>query len=338
MYEETKTLLGKVGLDDFSVESVATGLCETSLRGVDSHGIRLLPHYVRSAESGRKNKAPNYKIENKFPAIAHIDADNAFGHAVGMKAIDIGMELADKHGVGVIGVSNSSHPGAMGSFALRAARKGYLAFAFTHADSLQLSYGGKRPYLGTNPVCFAAPRKEQEPFCLDMATSIIPWNRVMLSRVTGEPLPAGTAADERGEVTTDPFAAHSLISIGGYKGFGLASMVEILCSVFTGMAFGHAIPAMFTTPIELQRKLGQFYMIIRADGCVDLDAFEESLSRMSNEVKSEPSVEGEEVMLAGDKEIRIAKLRLEKGIPLDDTTFEEIANTFKSYGMEFRAN
>ena len=142
VYAFQKAVLTMAGLDEDTCEAVAFGLCETSLRGVDSHGIRLLPHYTRSGLSGRKNPRPNYRFNQVFPAFGHLDADNTFGHAAGMKAIDLAMQLAKEFGIGAIAVSNSSHPGAMASFALRAARKGYLAFAFTHADALVCSHGG----------------------------------------------------------------------------------------------------------------------------------------------------------------------------------------------------
>ena len=95
-------ILAAIGLDEYSVDAVTTGLCETSLRGVDSHGIRLLPHYVKSSLSGRKNPQPKFKITKTFPSIAHLDADNAFGHAAGMKSIEVAMEMAEVQGVGVL--------------------------------------------------------------------------------------------------------------------------------------------------------------------------------------------------------------------------------------------
>ena len=198
LVEFVRQALDVAGLDDFSANAVTTGLCETSLRGVDSHGVRLLAHYVDSALNGRKNPRPDFRFEATFPALGVLHADDAFGHAAGMKAIDHAMSMADVSGIGAVVVRDSSHPGAMASFALKAARRGFLAMAFTHADSLLLSPGGTRPFFGTNPICMAAPRREDEPYCLDMATSVIPWNRLRMHRETGEALPAGVAADDRG--------------------------------------------------------------------------------------------------------------------------------------------
>jgi ureidoglycolate dehydrogenase (NAD+) len=316
--------LSIAGLNEYSRDAVKTGLCETSLRGVDSHGIRLLPHYFNSALSGRKNPNPNFKSNLTFPSIAHLDADNAFGHAAGMKAIDIGMEIAETQGVASVAVSNSSHPGAMASMALKAAREGYIVFAYTHADALILSHGGTRPYFGTNPICFAAPRDENEPYCLDMATSVVPWNRVLLNRNSDTMLESGIAADSSGKITIDPHSASAVMPMGSYKGFGLSSMVDILCGVYTGMAFGRSIPAMFTTSMSKKRKLGQFYMIMRADGVVSKDDFIKSMQQMTNEVRAEPSLEKSSVMLPGDPQIICSKDRLKNGIPLDDTTLKDL--------------
>ena len=333
LWKFVQGVLTKAGLDPESVEAVTLGLCETSLRGVDTHGIRLLPHYVNSAEKGRKNPRPQYKITKKFPTVVFLDADHAFGHAAGMKAIDLAMGMAQEYGVGIVGVGNSSHPGAMASFALKAARKGYLCLAFTHADALLLSSNGIRPYFGTNPLCFSAPREEGEPYCLDMASSCIPWNKVRMHMDSGEMLPPHVAADERGQETQNPQDARCLLPTGGYKGYGIASMVEVLCAIFTGMSFGRQIPSMFKSPIEEPRRLGQFYMVMRADGCVDPQDFLRNMQAMTDEVRKEPSQAGLEVMLPGDKEEKEAERRKLQGIPLEGKTLEEFLGLSERFGI-----
>ena len=334
IYQFHKAVLSKAGLDQETCEAVAFGLCETSLRGVDSHGIRLLPHYTHSAILGRKNPRPNYSFHQVFPAFGHLDADNTFGHAAGMKAIDLAIPLAKEYGISAVAVSNSSHPGAMASFALRAARKGYIAFAFTHADALVSSFGGKRSYFGTNPICIAAPREEEEPFCLDMAPTMISWNKLLGAREKGKSLSGKYAADENGTPTADPTLAISLLPIGGYKGYGIAAMGEVLCGVLTGMAFGRSIPAMFTTPMDQPRYLGQFYMVLRTDVCLSPSDFESRLQQMTEEVRSEPTKPGERVQLANDPQIEEAQQRQKKGIPIDDYLWEEFQNLSSELDIE----
>lgn len=330
----TMGVLARVGLDDFSRHAVGSSLVETSLRGVDSHGVRLLPHYANSAISGRKNPRPSFKFEQNFPSLGHLDGDNAFGHAAGFKAIDLGMEMARSQGVGIVAVSNSSHPGAIASMTLKAARDGYLAFGFTNADSLIQSHNGKRAYFGTNPICMAAPRDKSEPFCLDMATSTIPWNRVRIHAASGSPLPDGVAVDASGRLTRDASEAVALTPTGSYKGYGLAAMIEVLCGVYTGMAFGRSIPPMYGAPMSEQRKLAQFYIVLRPDGVISAEAFKQSLREMSEEVRGEPSLSGDPVMLPGDKEINESKLRMKNGIPLDDDTLIIFKEMSQEFGVE----
>ena len=332
----SEKILTKVGLDSFSMEAVSNGLCESSLRGVDSHGIRLLPHYVKSAISGRKNPKPNFSFSNKFPTIGILDADNAFGHAAGMQAIKYAIEISDQFGIGAVAVKNSSHPGALASMVLNAARKGYIGFAFTHADSLMLTHNGQRPYLGTNPICFAVPRKEKDPYCLDMATSMISWNKLLDHRTANIELDNNIAADKSGRMTTNADAAVSLFPAGSYKGFGLATMVEILCSVFTGMAFGRHIPSMYKTPMDKQRQLGQFYMIIRADGCVEYEEFILSMQKLTDEIRSEPPSCNQKIMMANDPEIISSEERKTNGIPIDEDTFSSLMKLSIKYNIELK--
>ena len=251
----------------------------------------MLPHYVKSAKNGRKNPKPNFSFNKTFPSLGCLDADNAFGHAAGMKAIDHCIEMANVQGIGAVAVINSSHPGAMASMAIRAARNGYIAFAFTHADSLMLSHNGKRPYFGTNPICIAVPRKESEPYCLDMATSMISWNKLLNFQSEELTLDENLAADINGYMTTNPDEAASLLPAGSYKGYCLASMVEILCGVYTGMVFGRDILPMYKTPMDQPRKLGQFYLVMRVEGCMEKESFLRRVQKLSDDVRNEPHQE-----------------------------------------------
>ena len=319
-----KELFLAVGLSEFSVNAVVDGLVRASLRGIDSHGIRLVPHYVESGLRGRKNPNPNFKITQKYNTILAIDADGAYGHAAGYFAIDEGIKIADKFGMAAVSVFNSSHCGAMSSMALKATEKGYLCFAFTHADSLMQTTNSSRSYFGTNPICFTAPRKNKLPFCLDMATTIIPWNKVKLSRENKINLMERTAVDSYGVITNNPNDAVALLPIGDYKGFGLAAMVEVLCGVYSGMSFGREIPSMYMTDMRERRNLSQFYLIMKTDGVIQSSEFEYRLTKMTEEIQSEPKLSSAKPVLPGDKEEEIEKERLINGIPMSLQLIEEI--------------
>jgi ureidoglycolate dehydrogenase (NAD+) len=331
----TNALLKKVGLSEHSRESVAEGLCNASLRGVDSHGIRLLPHYVNSAVSGRKNGNPKYQIFETYPSAIALDADNAFGLAAGRYAVEQAILRANKTGSCIVSVRNSSHPGAMASSALFAAYKGYLCFAFTNADSLVLSTNGIRPFFGTNPVCFAAPRRGEEPFCVDMAVSKVPWNKVLLHKSNGETLPDNVVADSKGNRTNDPNLAASLFPVGDYKGYALAAMVEVLCGVLSGEPFGRDIPPMYKASMAKGRRLAQFYMVFKPDISISMDRYLDHIAAFTKVVRSEPASDRNGVMLPNDPQIAAAERRLRQGIPIDHVTLNDLLKIAGNYEIEF---
>ena len=316
----TESLLLDRGCDHYSAAAVADGLVETSLRGVDSHGIRLLPHYIRALEGGRINGRPVFKIDTLFPTLLFLDADGGFGHAAGFKAIDSGIQVAAEYGSAVISVKNSSHPGAMASFALRASRNGFCAFAFTNADALIQSFNSTERYFGTNPICFAAPRSgETDDYCIDMAPTYIPWNKLLECKEKQHRLPGKFAVDINGDPTDDPENSVGLMPIGGYKGFALASMVEVLCGVYSGMPYGSNIKGMYKAGLDEQRHLSQMYIIFKTTGIANSEneEFEDRLSKMCDEVRGQKSIDGSKnVMVPNDPQIASEQHRLLEGIEL----------------------
>lgn len=317
-----KSALLKCSVDPYSAEKVALGLCDASLRGVDSHGIGLLTHYVRSAQSGRKNGNPNFRFISSFPAVNVLDADDAFGLAAGAVAVERAALLAEEFGVGVVPVINSSHPGAMASILRPVAEQGFIGIGFTHADSLLQSHGGIRPFFGTNPICVAAPT-EQGVYCLDMATSKISWNKLLGYKRNARKLPQDVASDQSGNMTTDANEARSLMPAGSYKGYGLASFVEILCGVYTGMPIGREIPSMYNSPMTEPRHLGQFYLALRTDGSISKSDFLARMTHLTDAIRNEPAQSGASVKMPGDPEAECLTERRDSGIPIDEEMFYE---------------
>ena len=327
----SKNILIKVGVNNFCAKYVSEGLCKASLRGTDSHGINLLPHYIDSVIYGRKNPTPKFKFYKKFNSTYLLDADNGYGISAGIKAVDKGCQIAKKNGICSVGVINSSHPGALASIALHGVKKGYSVFAFTHADSLQLTYGAKNSYFGTNPLCFAVPRSVNRPFCLDMATTNITWNKLLNYKRLGKKIPSGLAVDKNGIETTDPNKAVCLTSIGGYKGFGLAAMIEILCSVFLGMKFGSNIPSMYRSSMKKPRKLGQFYIILKTDSFINKKKFIKNLTKMSKEIKKKSSKKKKKIYLPNDIEFETEKKRRITGVPIDKDLYISLKKISEKY-------
>ena len=319
---KSKLLLLRNKANEFSAESVSKGLTETSLRGVDSHGIRLLPHYLNALINGRINGKPRFKKVTTYPSFFGLDADNGFGHAAGFKSIEIGIDLANKFGISAISVFNSSHPGGMASYALEAARNNFCCFAFTHADSLIQSFSSKDTFFGTNPICFAAPRANEEPFCIDMAPTYAPWNKILDYKEKGLSLEEDIAINKEGLPTTNPNEARALLPIAGYKGYALAAMVEVLCATLSGMNFGPNIPSMYGSSIKEPRKLGQLYILMKPDINISLENFMFNLHNMSEEVRKQNPQKETSVLVPNDPQIIESKKRLKNGIPVSSEIFD----------------
>lgn len=317
--------LQNAGVRKEIAEHPSRGLVWTSLRGIDSHGIRLLPHYLAGVKGGRINPDPAMTFEQTASATGLVDADHTFGHAAGIKAMGHAIDLAREAGMGAVGVKNSSHCGAMSWFAHEAARKDMIGLAFTHATPRVKSPGSTRPFFGNNPVCLVAPMQGEDPFCFDAATTSITFNAVKAAAAGGETLSPGLVADRDGHMTTDPSAAEQLMPIGDYKGFGLSMMVDILCALLTGMPGGNQVSKMFGESMSLKRRLGHFFCVINISSFQDPENFKTRLKQMADDVRAEPALDANKpVMVPGDPEKRAWQVRINQGIPVPGHVWREI--------------
>ena len=235
--------LRAAGADATSAAGCARALLHASLHGVDSHGIRLLPFYVDCVQSGLAKGHPEISVAELRAAAARIDADGGLGHAPTYRAVEAACSLATKAGIGLVAVIHSTHFGAAGAYALAGAEAGFHCLVLCNSGAFVAPFDGAKPLHGTNPIAYAAPASPgRDPFLLDMATSAIPWNRLLLSRTLKMELPADVAVDAHGNYTTDPEAGEMLAPLGGprygYKGAGLAGMIDIMSAALTGMRFG----------------------------------------------------------------------------------------------------
>jgi len=317
-------------------EPVVNGLIETSLRGVDSHGIRLLPHYIKAALSGRINLDPRLAFKDLSITMASLDADHTFGITAATLAMNKAISMASQFGIGCTTVFNSTHFGAAAIFALMAARQDMLGLSFTNTDALVLPYGGKKPFLGTNPFCFAAPCEGEDPFCLDMSTSVITWNKLQLFRAIHKQLEPGWAADQVGKMCTDPHVAQALLPIGSYKGYNLGLVVEVLCSLLTNMPYGPHISRMFPLNGE-KRQLGHFLMAIDVSKFQEISLFKQRMKQLLDELRSMAPAEGfDGVRVANDPEKEACLQRSVRGIPVSQEELKNFRELAQSLEIDVR--
>jgi ureidoglycolate dehydrogenase (NAD+) len=225
--------------------------------------------------------------------------------------------------MGAVAVKNSTHFASAAYYALRAAERDHIGFAFTNANDMVIAANALKPFFGTNPVCVAAPMHGEAPFCLDMATSAFSVNRLKNYRRVQKPLPEGMAFDTEGQPTTDAAKACFVGPVGGYKGFGLGMMVELLCGLLTGGPTATEITPIYAS-LSARRRLSHFFMALDIARFSDAALFKTRLRDMAAAIRSLPRADAAvPVMIPGDPEKNTFRIRIREGIPVDEPKFAE---------------
>jgi ureidoglycolate dehydrogenase (NAD+) len=297
----------RAGLAPAAAQTVADVLMHASVRGVDSHGVARLPRYVERMRAGELNLDPHPRVLPGEGAIAVVDGDDGPGAVAAVVATDHALALAREHGVGAVVVRRSSHFGAASYYATRVARRGSIGMAMTNSGPGVIPFGGSQAALGTNPIACAAPLPGGEVWDLDMATSQVALNRIFNARDEGRPIPLGWGVDAAGNATTDPSAVSAAVPLGGYKGYGLAVMVEVLCGVLSGAGMRGA-----------GEDIGHFHLAIDPERTVGRARLADMLAQLLAELKAIPPAAGfEEVLVPGEPEARVRERRERDGIPIE---------------------
>lgn len=304
---------------------IAESLVQTSLWGIDSHGIARLGHYLSRIEAGSIEVRPKVRVKRTGPCTAQVDGGHGHGILICHRATDEAIALARKNGLGAVGVANSSHCGAMSVYGRRIAQAGLVGIVFTHSDAFVAPHGGTKKFLGTNPICITVPTRDRNrPLCLDMATSAVPFNRIMNYRRENRPLQPGWALDREGRPTLDAAAVGCLLPLAGHKGYALAFMIDLLCGPLNGMPFGPHIPEMYAH-LDRRRKLGSFLLAIDPARFAGKKQLPTLATRMAKEARAQPRAKvGESVLAPGDPELQMAERRSREGIPIEAGLRREI--------------
>jgi LDH2 family malate/lactate/ureidoglycolate dehydrogenase len=348
--QQLVSVLHAWGMSETHADTTAEMMLETDLRGVDSHGISMLPTYDRELRSGRLNMHPVFKTLRDGPAMALIDADASLGHPVSVHAMNLAVDKCRASGVAVVSVVNSHHFGAAGCYTRIAADRGVIGMvtSSTRGVTMVPTFAAE-PIMGTNPLAFAAPAKRNPPFQLDMATTTVAAGKVKVYKLNHRPLPPGWAVDGNGQVVTDPEEAFRYVferaeggitplggarEVGGHKGYGLAVMVHILGGVLAGASFS-PIRNRTQGPSD-PHNIGHFFMAIdprafRTDG-----EFEEDLDQVIDVLHDAKRAEPDQpVLVAGDPEMETRRERLQHGVPIPDDLMEQLREVAKSASVPF---
>ena len=229
-------LVHAAGVPDDDAAWLARCLVETDLWGVSTHGVAQLPSYLDGLITGDINPTPAVTSVCSLGALETCDADGGLGFVAARFAMNRAITLAAEHGVALVSVTNSTHFGAAGLYAMMAAERGMIGVAISNAVPSMAAAGGAGAIVGNNPLSIAAPRGTGAPFVFDSALSVTAWANVRRATQRSEAIPVGWGMDAAGHPTDDPSAVRTLAPAGGAKGLGLAYCVDLLTGVMTGGA------------------------------------------------------------------------------------------------------
>jgi len=303
---------------------VADSLVSANLRGVDSHGVQLLIWYCQQIQDGNIDIGTSGQVASETGSCMVYDGMNGLGQEISDACCGHAIRLAQAHGLGMVTARNSSHFGASAWWAQKLAAAGMIGIVTCNATPLVAAWQGKDKILGTNPICMAVPGPNT--FLLDMATTTVALNRIHKAILSGETeIPSGWAMDAEGNPTNDPKVALAGLPmpLGGYKGSGLALMVEVLCAVLSGGAMMTSVGGLRVKNRPM--RVSHFFMAIDPARFLPMDEFQARMMEMRETVKgSRPAAGFDEVLIAGDPEWRTEEERRREGIPVSRGIWGEL--------------
>ncbi len=324
-----RRLLEAAGVEPAKACAVADSLTAANLRGVDSHGIALLPHYIDQIEAGDVLPANEGRVVSESGGCLLYDAEHGLGHITADICCGHAVRLARDHGISIVVAREASHFGAAARWTLRISSAGLIGIAMCDAGPQVAPWQGRDRRIGTNPISVSAPHPGGRGWLLDMATTRVALGKIEQEQLKGHTeIPAGWALDAEGRPTTDLASALGglLMPLGGYKGSGLGLMVEILCAVLSGGAMAREIHG-----IRLHgrhSRVNHTFVAIDVSRFLPLDDFYARMDRLVSEIKSSAPAAGyDEVLVAGDPEYRAEDERRARGIEIPRGPWQEIVRT-----------
>jgi ureidoglycolate dehydrogenase (NAD+) len=327
--------LARAGARPDDARLVADGLVSADLRGVHTHGVLRTGIYVARLKRGSFNAQASMQIVSQRGPVAVVDAGAGLGIAMATRAMDLAIEIARVHGIGLVGVRNSSHCGMLAALVLRAVAQRMIGIALSNADAQVAIWGSRAKFLGTNPLAVAVPAGSEPPIVLDMATSVVPHSRIQAASMRGEPIPPGWALDAQGRITTDPGEGlrGALLPFGGPKGSGLSLVIDLLAGLLTGALSGPEITPLYED-LDRTQGVGHLLAAISVEAFGPADVFADRVDALIRRVRSLPRAEGHErVYLPGEIEHERMLEYKAHGIPLPPEVCAAVERLAAELGM-----
>lgn len=340
------------GVPEADAEIIGDVLIESDKRGIDSHGIgRLKPIYIDRIDMGIMNPVTKIDVLKDSKATAVLDANNGMGHVAGYRAMEMAIEKAKEYGIGMVAVRNSNHYGIAGYFATMATKAGMVGITGTNARPSIAPTFGVENMLGTNPLTIGIPTDEDFPFVIDCATSVSQRGKIEVYGRAGKELPEGWVLDNEGktrtdtqqvlkDLTTGKAALTPLGGIGdvtgGYKGFGYATVVEILSAALQDGAWMKALNGFDSEGKAIPYPLGHFFIAIDPEHFMGLGIFKTIAGTICRELRASKKAPGEDyIFTAGEKEYLAWQFRKEHGCPVPESLQKVMVTLRDRFKMDY---
>jgi L-2-hydroxycarboxylate dehydrogenase (NAD+) len=308
-------------------------LLASDRRGIESHGVGRLKAYYERIRAGVQLVETELEIVQETATTALVDGHHGMGAVIAHRSMRLAMDKAQQYGLGAVAVRNSTHFGIAGYYALMAARQGMMGLALTNARPVVPPTFGAEPMLGTNPIAFAAPSDTGFPFCFDAATSVVSRGKIEVHDRAEKPTPEGWVIDDAGQPLTDPrqilrglpMGQAMMLPLGGageatggYKGFDLATLVEILCASLCGGASMKDLLGFAPDGSRRPYMLGHFLLAIDVEHFLPLEVSKQTTGQIMRDLQNSRLAPGQErIYVAGEEEHEKQELVRERGIPVN---------------------
>jgi len=317
-------------------------LVESNLVGHDSHGVVRIPDYVYAILEGKVKPEARIEVVRESCTTAVVNGNWGLGQVVASQTMSMAISKAEEHDIGIVTTFNCGHIGRLADYAQMAVAHDMIGYCCSNSLPQVAPFGGMQRVFNQSPISWAIPAGNEPPFILDITTSVCAGGKIIMARAKGEKLPPRYIIDRNGLPTIDPedyFRGGAGLPLGGpvgYKGTGLAMVVDITAGILSGRGAAY-LGDNSSSERAARASAGQgvFQLALKVAAFCDVAKFKEDLDKLLRVVRnSKPAAGFKEVLVPGDLELRTRKIRLVKGIEIPQATWDEIIQTAKKVKVD----